>query len=417
MADKKYLDQTGLQALLAALNTKVGDKIKTYVSDNSVVLGTDGKIPASYLPSYIDDILEFAGTGSDILCLTEDELNVGSSEHAYVRFDTQNKVFVAELSSTYYAKWMGTYYMSPSENFGTYKSFETHGNTCYGVTPSTGKLYFDTVNNKLYRWSGSAMVDISAKDVGTTDLAFTSPATLKWSENGTAKTATIPAATTSASGLMTAAQVTKLNGIAAGANAYTLPTASSTVLGGIKVGSNLTIASGVLSAKTMTAATASAAGAAGYVPAPAAGAQAKFLRGDGTWQTPTNTTYSLATASANGLMSAADFKKLQSVTFSSPTWRFGVSGAIVTIGASPAAGIINTSLPTTTVSTSTISSNVVLSSALYSSASAETASVKLRLDGSILYSKGTGQLIADDGTKATALTTDEINSAVTSAFA
>lgn len=39
----------------------------------------------------------------------------------------------------------------------------------------------------------------------------------------------------------------------------------------------------------MTAATADAAGKAGLVPAPAAGAQAKFLRGDGTWQVPTNT--------------------------------------------------------------------------------------------------------------------------------
>ena len=39
----------------------------------------------------------------------------------------------------------------------------------------------------------------------------------------------------------------------------------------------------------MTAATASAAGKAGFVPAPAAGAQTKFLRGDGTWQIPTDT--------------------------------------------------------------------------------------------------------------------------------
>lgn len=36
--------------------------------------------------------------------------------------------------------------------------------------------------------------------------------------------------------------------------------------------------------KQMTGATASAAGASGFVPAPAAGAQDKFLRGDGTWQ-------------------------------------------------------------------------------------------------------------------------------------
>lgn len=53
----------------------------------------------------------------------------------------------------------------------------------------------------------------------------------------------------------------------------------------------------------MGAATSSAAGKAGLVPAPAAGAQGKYLRGDGTWQTPPNTTYSNmggATSSAAG---------------------------------------------------------------------------------------------------------------------
>lgn len=52
----------------------------------------------------------------------------------------------------------------------------------------------------------------------------------------------------------------------------------------------------------MGAATASAAGAAGLVPAPAAGKQTSFLRGDGTWVVPTNTTYGLASTTANGLL-------------------------------------------------------------------------------------------------------------------
>lgn len=52
----------------------------------------------------------------------------------------------------------------------------------------------------------------------------------------------------------------------------------------------------------MKAATASAAGAAGLVPAPAAGEQTSFLRGDGTWVVPTNTTYGLASTTANGLL-------------------------------------------------------------------------------------------------------------------
>ena len=50
-------------------------------------------------------------------------------------------------------------------------------------------------------------------------------------------------------------------------------------------------------------ATSSAAGTVGAVPAPAAGAQSKYLRGDGTWQNPPNTTYAVfkgATSSAAG---------------------------------------------------------------------------------------------------------------------
>lgn len=52
----------------------------------------------------------------------------------------------------------------------------------------------------------------------------------------------------------------------------------------------------------MRGATSSAAGSAGLVPAPAAGKQASFLRGDGTWVVPTNTTYGLASTTANGLL-------------------------------------------------------------------------------------------------------------------
>ena len=53
--------------------------------------------------------------------------------------------------------------------------------------------------------------------------------------------------TQSAAGFMSAADKKKLDGIAEGANKYSLPTATSSVLGGVKTGANITNNSGVLS--------------------------------------------------------------------------------------------------------------------------------------------------------------------------
>lgn len=54
--------------------------------------------------------------------------------------------------------------------------------------------------------------------------------------------------------------------------------------------------------KVMTGATSTTNGNAGLVPAPAAGKQGQYLRGDGQWLTPPNTTYSQATADKLGLV-------------------------------------------------------------------------------------------------------------------
>lgn len=67
---------------------------------------------------------------------------------------------------------------------------------------------------------------------------------------GGKKAANTDVATTSANGLMSSSDKTKLDGVADNANNYSLPTASSSTLGGVKVGSNLSISSGVLSVPT-----------------------------------------------------------------------------------------------------------------------------------------------------------------------
>lgn len=140
------------------------------------------------------------------------------------------------------------------------------------------------------------------------------------------------AATTSAAGLMSAADKSKLDGISA-TNFDKLNvtnTGSETIFfreasaleGAIELngdgGTTLTMDGNKVvihseEVALMKGATSSAAGTAGLVPTPAAGKQLSFLRGDGTWVVPTNTTYSVATTSANGLMSSTDKTKLNGV--------------------------------------------------------------------------------------------------------
>lgn len=130
-------------------------------------------------------------------------------------------------------------------------------------------------------------------------------------------------ATQSEDGLMSAADKTKLDGITASENNYSIPAATASALGGVKIGYtengrnypvqlsneqmyvNVPWSDSNTTYSNMKGASASASGQAGLVPAPAAGAQEKYLRGDGTWQTPSNanTAYSAmtgATASAAG---------------------------------------------------------------------------------------------------------------------
>jgi hypothetical protein len=87
-------------------------------------------------------------------------------------------------------------------------------------------------------------------------------------------------------------------------------------------------------------ATADAAGSAGYVPAPAKGQQGQYLRGDGTWATPTNTTYGDATTSAHGLMTAADKAKLDGIASNANNYSHPTSSGNKHIPAGGSAGQI-----------------------------------------------------------------------------
>jgi hypothetical protein len=94
-----------------------------------------------------------------------------------------------------------------------------------------------------------------------------------------------------------------VNGVLSAGNSYVLPTASTTVLGGIKVGTNLSIdANGVLSSTdTNTTYVNFPRTVAGLVPNPGAATTNRYLREDGTWVIPpdTDTIYVHPTTAGN----------------------------------------------------------------------------------------------------------------------
>lgn len=94
---------------------------------------------------------------------------------------------------------------------------------------------------------------------------------------------------------------TKLSGIATGAQVN--------VIEGVQVnGASLTPTNKIVNVPVMGGASSSAAGSEGVVPKPAAGAQNKFLRGDGTWQTAEANQNAFSNVKVGSTTIAADSK-------------------------------------------------------------------------------------------------------------
>lgn len=123
---------------------------------------------------------------------------------AYTKTETDNKIS-AVVSSLQWKPSVETY-----ADIAT-----TYPNPADGWTVNVN----DT--DITYRYTGSSWIAISANS--------------------------IPIATSDTDGKMSAAMAAKLNGISEGANNYTLPAATASVLGGVKIGSNININSGVIS--------------------------------------------------------------------------------------------------------------------------------------------------------------------------
>lgn len=186
----------------------------------------------------------------------------------------------------------------------------------YANTVASPTLNVNSTGAKAIYWHGGAIPSSQYWAAGSV-LEFVYNGT-QWDLVGIAvdnnTNTTYSNATTGSAGLMSASDKSKLDGIATGANnyTYTLPSATSSTLGGVKIGSNITVSSGVISLSKSNVTS-----ALGYTPP------------------TTNTTYSAATSSTAGLMSATDKAKLDGIatgannyTYTLPTATSSVLGGV-----------------------------------------------------------------------------------------
>jgi len=130
---------------------------------------------------------------------------------------------------------------------GTFPGLLNFGNLKSGTTTPTpsGTEHQLTID-------ANGLVGHRAFASSTTNLALGTPTSTTYpitNSNGTGFT--LPSATTTDAGLFNASDKTKLDGIASGANNYSLPVATASVLGGVKQGTGVAIdGSGVISALT-----------------------------------------------------------------------------------------------------------------------------------------------------------------------
>ena len=299
-------DEAALNAINSSIQTQLNEKASTETatqSKNGLLSANDKKkidgIAEGANKTIIDSSLNDSSTNPvqnkviNSALSSKLDTSLKGAASGLAELDANGKVLTSQLPSYVDDVIEGTYVSATSFK-------DTGGVT---ITGETGKIYVDTTSGKTYRWSGSAFVVISETlalgetsstayrgDRGKT--AYDHSQIKDGNPHGTSKedlglgnvdnTSDVnkPVSTAQATAIadakkagtdaqadidshvenddihFTATERTKLAGIATGANAYTLPTASSSTLGGVKIGSNISISSGKISVPTADGSTA-----------------------------------------------------------------------------------------------------------------------------------------------------------------
>ena len=337
---------TGLQS---ALDSKLNTSLKGAAS-GLAELDNNGKVPSSQLPSYVDDVIDVA-MASDLASATD-------KSGATIKPET-GKIYIDDIgdnasNKTY--RWSGTTYVVISETLALGETSSTafdgargkvaytHSQSAHARVDATkteksstnGNIKINGTETNVYTHPSYTAHDSGLYKIANDASGHVNSVTAVTKADITGlgipgQDTTYSDVTTSTHGLMTAADKAKLNGIATGANAYVHPTYASHTSGFYKIANDSTghvsgatavtkadiTALGIPGQDTtyvdMKGSTTDANGTHGLVPAPEKGASNRYLRSDGGWVVPPDTTYNDATTSAHGLMTAAMVTKLNSI--------------------------------------------------------------------------------------------------------
>ena len=237
-----FLDNTGLEHLIGKIATKLAGKSDTghshndlYYTESEINTKLSGKSDTSHTHSAYVNQNAFSNVivGSTTVAADSatDSLTLAGSNVTITPDATNDKITIG-ITKTNVTDALG--YTPPTTNT-TYNNATT---SAAGLMSTTDKSKLDgiasgaEVNQNAFAKVvvGTTTIEADAKS-DTLTLTAGSNVTLSPSASGDSITiaatdTTYSDATTSAAGLMTAAMVTKLNGIATGANKYSHPTTS-----------------------------------------------------------------------------------------------------------------------------------------------------------------------------------------------
>ena len=105
-----------------------------------------GKVPSRYLPASMDDVKDFDGFVEKVVVQPSSIGKSSTDDGCKIYYHKDTDSLVLFYDGVYYNNWLD------SELFGN--------ETIDGITPVSDKVYSDTITNKTYSWSGSALVII-----------------------------------------------------------------------------------------------------------------------------------------------------------------------------------------------------------------------------------------------------------------